>query len=204
MPVVAKISPYETQAPVSQSDYMIGFEIGEAILNMADLKNYTSTTLGFIGEQNPFLEGQLRPVLWEKVDASRFPTPKQIVKDSLAIIENTPNTTFEFTSGVLRYFLQNQTKTGRLSARHFKVLSTDRDSLVFDKVFKAGEGANLLRLNTVQNKKQNIRIAIWTGKLFKDKPPIITDFISHSFGCPEIYFLEDSEPPISIRCDNRH
>ncbi|QCX00198.1 SH3 domain-containing protein [Aggregatimonas sangjinii] len=204
IPVVAKINPYGAQTPIQPNDYLVGFEIGEAQMRLEDVKDYFSTTSVYIGEENPFAKGQLRPVLWEKVAASRFPASKVVTQDSITAEIKPPNDTFEFTTKASRYLLQNLKKNDRLYARHLKVLSTENDSVLFDKIYDPGEGAALLTLNTVRNKKKNNRIAIWTGKLFKNRPPIITDLISHSFGCPLIYFLDSSEAPIYIRCDNRH
>ncbi|MDB4292716.1 SH3 domain-containing protein [Maribacter sp.] len=204
LPVVALLNPYGSEVPISQHDYMVGFEIGETILCVDDLKNYYSNSLVAIGQQNPFEKGQLRPVLWEKVAAKRFPMPQKIVADSTANKENILNETYEFTTSDMRYFLQNHITKGSVTARHFKVVALESDTLLFEYKYNPGEGAGLLALNTVDNKKQNNQIAIWTGRLFKNKPPIITDFISHSFGCPVIYFLKQTEQPIYIRCDNRH
>jgi len=204
MALVAKINKYGAQTPVKQRDYMIGFEIGESILSLDAVRNYYSTTLVNIGMENPFNNGQLRPVLWEKIAASRFPISNETLKDSMKIKEDLPTETFEFLTGNLHYYLQNHRKNGKLYARHFKVYRASSGTLLLDKTFDPGEGAALLSLNTIRNKKQNKSIALWTGKLFKNRPPIITDFISHSFGCPAIYFLAQTETPIYIRCDNRH
>lgn len=204
IPVVAKINPYGGQTPVRQEDYLIGFEIGETLIRLNDIKDYYSTTLVYVGQENPFAKGQLRPVLWENVAASRFPVSKEVTQDSMDAKKKLPKETFEFSTTALRYVLQNLKNNNRLAARHLKVMSIESDSVLFDKVYAPGEGAALLALNTVRNKKKNNRIAIWTGKLFKNRPPIITDLISHSFGCPSIYFLDPSEASIYIRCDNRH
>ena len=204
MPVVAKTKPYRSGFPLQESDYMIGFEIGQSVFDMNVIKNFSSTTLVSVDPENPFVRGRLRPVLWEEVAASRFPMVQQVVTDSTDFMERVPNKTFEFTTADLRYFLQNRFKNGKLFARHFKVLDLKSDTLLYDKIFASGKGAALLSLNIVNNKKKNRRIAIWTGKLFKNKPPIITDLVSHSFGCPIIYFLDQSESPLEIRCDNRH
>jgi hypothetical protein len=44
----------------------------------------------------------------------------------------------------------------------------------------------------------------WTGKLFKNKPPVILGFQYVAFGCPGITFLSPTEKDIYIYCDNRH
>ncbi len=44
----------------------------------------------------------------------------------------------------------------------------------------------------------------WTGKLFKDYPPVLFGFVWQSFGCDNIDIIQLPLTTIPILCDNRH
>jgi hypothetical protein len=44
----------------------------------------------------------------------------------------------------------------------------------------------------------------WTGRLFKNKPPVSFGFEYQSFGYHGITLLSETEKEIWISCDNRH
>jgi hypothetical protein len=195
--VVAFLSPYRTQVPITQYDYMIGFEI----------KNYgltgSSDYLVYIGQSNPFVNGELQPISWKEIDSAKFPYAKLNSQDSARIGKGLPMQTFVFRQNDLQYFVQNIGRNQVLGARHVVIKSVTTKEVVFSRLYSDSESTYLNPLNGVEQHLGNY-ISQWTGRLFQNRPPAIFGFTGMTFGCPAISFIDEDEPDIWIRCDNRH
>ena len=53
------------------------------------------------------------------------------------------------------------------------------------------------------NKNNEYNNRVWTGEIFKNKPPIIFGLVGAQYRCPTIDFISETEPPIRISCDSR-
>lgn len=196
LPLLAHISVYGADQPVRQYDYLIGFNLEEKI----HIKNLTSyyNTFVYIGKENPFMIGKIRPIVWEKIDNQFFPSVNLDTKVSNKLEKLKSTETFKFTFNNLDYYLKDY----GYDARHL-VIQSNNNQIVFNEVFFEGESISLAPLSFVDKKNED-DMQQWTGKLFKNRPPVIFGFFYVSFGCPWIDVLDKSENSISILCDNRH
>jgi hypothetical protein len=80
-----------------------------------------------------------------------------------------------------------------LGPRRLLIIDLNTQETIKDIVFYPNESFSNAALNNQ-----------WTGKLFKDKPPVIFGLEWVSFGCPGITFLDRFVQDIGINCDNRH
>jgi hypothetical protein len=197
--VVACLNIYGAEFPYTQFDYMIGFEIERKLLTGFD--KYFENTLVAFGKTNPFLEEQLKKVVWKKSDQSTFSLPPINSKDSITLnkffaqLNYEVSSEYEFISDEHHLFIQDITikESQWTSAKRLIVVDAKSKKVTKEKIFYNGESATFAPL---QNQ--------WTGKLFKNKPPVIFGFQYISFGCPHLTFLDNISSDIYINCDNRH
>lgn len=189
--VVAKVDDYTTKFdwPYSLYSYMIGFEI-----DSISFKKFTYP-LVYIGKENPFIEKPLQKIVWEKIERKDLPEIPWLQDDttSLAKFPNMYGNTYQFKTKGFEYYLQDYKHNGRVNSRRFAIVDTKKNKIVCKRAFGEGESTSLSPLNEQ-----------WTGKLFKDKAPVIFGYQSHSFGCPGITVMDGSEYDLGIYCDNRH
>lgn len=200
LPVVAYLSPYATEPPYVQDDYMIGFEISKSLM-----KGSFSYCFVYIGINNPFEVAGIKPVMWKKEELKNFPAQANTASKNTTIAKSigsnfTTGDVYSYQQNGLSYFVRDLVNKGGTFARQLVVVNVKDKSLVAEKVYAESEGSSLAPLN---NKFEDSKWQ-WTGKLFKNKPDVIFDFKYHSFGCPQINFLSNSEKDIIINCDNRH
>ncbi|MDX1350627.1 MAG: hypothetical protein R3279_10290 [Putridiphycobacter sp.] len=200
--LIAVLSPYSTGShyPISQYDYMIGFEIDPIYFTAS--QNYFSQTLITIGKTNPFTRGQMQPIVWQSIDPSYFPTE---VLDSAAVAKAIGEAaeTFYFPIQDLTVYVQIKALAGETHGFHVKAVESNGHKIKFDHFYRDTEGASIAYLNGVNPDYSGVDIQ-YTGQLFKDYPLVVFGFLYHSFGCPAIAFLEPSIEPLYINCDNRH
>lgn len=197
--VVACLNIYGAEFPYTQFDYMIGFEIERKLLTGFD--KYFENTLVAFGKTNPFLAEQLKKVVWKKSDQSTFSLPPINSKDSITLnkffaqLNYEVSSEYEFISDEHHLFIQDITikESQWTSAKRLIVVDAKSKKVIKEKIFYNGESATFAPL---QNQ--------WTGKLFKNKPPVIFGFQYISFGCPHLTFLDNISSDIYINCDNRH
>ncbi len=221
--VTATPSVYESKEdwPFPPENFMIGFEI-----KAADLKpfgEYLDHTLVYIGKESPFVRGQLKPVKWEKMPVKDFPaTPTDaktysaintqlrefIFGNNFSITDKQVLTTaFKYEGEGFRYFIKSfslkREEYTEVLARHLLIFKAGTQELVCERTIVQSDGIRPVPLNHVEYSHGNATYQ-WTGKLFKDQPPVIFSFESFSFGCPEITVLDKACTDVYIYCDNRH
>lgn len=191
--VVACLNIYGADWPYRQEDYMIGFEIDRK--QLTGFENYFANTLVYIGKKSPFVLNQLKPVLWIKMDAKDFPSKEPLAYDTSYAGKCYIGDAYRYETNDLQYFLQdmNRVSDNWNSVKYLLVIDKKSKKTVCEKVYYAGESATFA---PVENH--------WTGKLFKNYPPVILGIHWVSFVCPGITFLNSSGNEISIYCDNRH
>ena len=187
LPLLAHITIYGADAPISQHDYLIGFDLQNA-LQIKDYSDYYDA-LVYVGAENPFQKGKIKPIIWKKMDANQFPKDVQIKHKSKI------NKLYKFQMNDLDYYLLNENQLVIIDKSIGKVIS--------ETIFEEGESASLAELSFT-HKKNEYTPQQWTGNLFKNKPPVYFGFLYESFGCTSINFIEKQANSIYIHCDNRH
>ena len=190
VPLFAHITIYDSETVVPQYYYLIGFNFE----GKKAFKNWTYTENSFlhIGEKNPFTRGQMKPFGW--TNPTEIPLEIQEKESQVQIIDL--NQVYTFVDNEMKFFyfptLQN-----------LFVLDAKSKKIIYNKKFYTGEGSSLAPLNYM-NKNYPNEVIQWTGKLFKDYPPVFFGFVWQSFSCEGIDVIQPPLTIIPILCDNRH
>ncbi|EKQ92871.1 hypothetical protein [Leptospira borgpetersenii] len=160
----------------------------------------------FIGKENPFTQGQMKPIVWQKIKTKKFPIGKSNLsekekqyKHKSAIKEQT----YLYETNTYQIFIKDYTEPNdrQIQDRHLIVIDKKKDSAVLERMFNEREGTVIASLNfgindpEVPNSKEQ-----WIGKLFKDKPEVIFRFAWYSFSCPHIDFVNPQDKYVGINC----
>jgi len=201
--IVANLSQYEigNETPHSHFDYRIGFEIDKKLLK--DFKNFSDQILFYVGKENPFAQEKLTAIIWKKISAAEYPLRK--INDEYGVLNEKYNIgdSYSFKYKDFEYFIQNFSRDKSIFARRLLVQDTKSKAIIYEEIFSEGESDSLTPLNFI-NKDEENKPNQWTGKLFKNKEPVIFGFEYHSFGCTYITVLSKKPTQIDIYCDNRH
>ncbi|MCG8574668.1 MAG: hypothetical protein MI810_07275 [Flavobacteriales bacterium] len=201
-PIVAFINPYGTSSEeILPYDFMFGFELDEAA---SKIVNYRGT-LAMVEQKNSFVQGKIAPIEWKAMDPKDF--PEVVISsewDKKRIARSNSTNCYQFEMNGLKYMVQNWGSNQNLGSRHVVVRSIKTKKIVYSKFYHDSEGTFLEPLNGIEESYYPDHPAQWAGKLFKNKPPVVFGFLSHSFGCRSIHFLGESEEFVQLRCDNRH
>ena len=191
--VIACLNIYGADWPYSSHDYMIGFEINKKLLTGSD--KFFTNSLAYVGKENPFVRGQVKPIIWKKVAPNDFPSKELPSYDTSYAGKCVSGDVYKFEMEGLQYFVQDLVRLADkwISVKRLIVMDLKTKETVCEKLFYSGESASFAPFDNQ-----------WTGKLFKNKPPVIFGFHWVSFGCPSITFLNPTESNIYINCDNRH
>ena len=201
--LIAVMSPYASayEFPISQYDYMIGFQINPTYLKSNS--THYGRYLVAIGKTNPFTLGKMKPVIWTEIDSSLFPPNTQLQQNNPALNNGKTGETYQFNLNDLQVFTQNIMTNGNINGRHVVAINAATKTIIFEQFYKNSEAADLAALNGVDIENGEY-INQFAGQLFKDMPPVIFGFLYHSFGCPGIDFIDKKVQSIYINCDNRH
>lgn len=206
--VVAYLNNYRNVnncRPCDQYDYRIGFEINKSLLN--GLGNHYQHALVYVGKENPFLQGQIKPIVWKTINPNEFPLKKSNPKTNYRYPNTTRDKTYLYESNEFQYFLQDlvKTNTNEVWERHLLIIDKNNGNLVVERVFQYSEGTRLTPLYLGKPSEDwVIHPKQWTGKFFKNKPNVVFGFESILYGCPRIIFIDSKEEDIWTKCDNRH
>ncbi|WP_047547211.1 hypothetical protein [Psychroserpens sp. Hel_I_66] len=190
LPAIASMNAYgpaEDHQNV-EYDYYFGFDLGEGISNWENLV--------YIGNENPFQTGELKPMVWKAIDNDQFPIKTE--KENPKIKANT----YKFSTKEQDFYLKKSNQN--MDSYHIVIIDKNSKQELLNQYYNDTEGTYLTGLTTEGQDNNQDSQSHWTGKLFKNKPPIIFDFLGYSFGCPSLTVLDKTEPPIQILCDNRH
>lgn len=186
IPIMAHITIYGGSEKIIPSDYLIGFDFGKKITSDNRLAFYEHFVN--IGAENPFEKGGMKPMVWKKFTLQNLPTAIKIPKAKIKTI-------YKFQTDNRDYYLLNE--------NHLIVLDAPTQEIIFDHLYESGEGSSLAEL-TIEGGKTDFQNQQWTGKMFKNKPPVVLGFIYESFGCESIDFIAKTGERLYILCDNRH
>lgn len=193
------------EGPFPDYYYMIGFKVDKK--NLKGQGDDYSNSLVYIGKDNPFVKGGVKPLTWKKIATKEFPSRKMSSENEQMIhhYQNeiySMDTAWKADADGFQFFLRDIIVDGRLYSRWLLVYHTVSNQLIMDKMFVDSEGTMQAPLN--YNDKEYPSVNQFAGKLFKNKPPVVFGFEYISFGCPGITFLSASENDLYINCDNRH
>jgi len=199
LPVIACMNIYgSTNYSNLEDAYEFGFDL--------DKKIKDSDNFSYIGKNNPFQLGKLEPIVWNKIDNQDFPKEfnNNIIDESRKSWFNGMESgqSYKFSANNLDYFVQNLNNDKKLRHRYTVIVDSKTKSVIYENVQIDSESTYLIPLKTEGSEEQYY--GQWTGKLFKNKAVVIFGFLGHSFGCPSISILDETEPTIPILCDNRH
>lgn len=174
-----------------EADYEFGFDLDKKINNLSWSDNLT-----FVGKENPFQTGKIKPIIWKKIENNQFP----IAKDLNNKIDLN---TYFFATEKYDYYLQKSTEN--ISSYHLVILDKISKSEILNTNYYDGESTYLTGLKIAESENEgDIQQSQWTGEIIKNKATVVFGFVGHSFGCPSITILDETEPEIQILCDNRH
>jgi hypothetical protein len=201
--VVAMVTFYasERDYPYPPYYYMIGFEIdAEKLKGFSD---YYLHTLVSVGKENPFVQEQLMPIVWKKIATEDFPSKETEGEYNVYLKTLAIGDTYLFEANGMQYFLQDllESQFNQTEFRRLLVVDSKTKDIIIERIYGRGEGTSVSPLNY---EYVDSEINQWTGRLFKNKPPVVFGFEYISFGCPFISIIDKFDEDIAIYCDNRH
>lgn len=191
LPALARINTYfnENEYEKEESDFEFGFDLGKTYKNGYD--NFV-----FIGKENPFIKGKLKPIVWKEIDLGLFKRKFNKIKEFEPYLSRKTSMVYLYQYDNFDFYF--------LDKQELIVVDVDKKSIVYSDYVHSDEGSTPTRLVMEDDAKSGNEQSQWTGILFKNKPPVIFGFYSYSFSCEGISFLNRSEPPLGILCDCRH
>jgi hypothetical protein len=203
--LVAYLNPYGPGFPIESYDYVIGFEIKNAQLNMNDLYNSYRTVMVAIGKTCPFQVGKFKPIQWSEMKTEKFPSSYQLKNLPKELLPYEIQEMYTYNQDGLDYYLMNYGNKGKyISVRYLIVVDALTEKAIYSKVFKEFDGRELIPLNISVSADNGYTYYQWTGQLLKGKPAIVFNFFDHWFDCSSLYFMDEKKTEIRISCDNRH
>lgn len=189
--VVIHLSPYQSNsAGITDFDYMYGFTIdGKHLKNYSQ---YNNNSFVYLGKENPFTRGKMKPMVWTKISPSQFPID---LKQYDVNIDQKLKGLYTFKNDDLTYYYSDY--------KHLIVVDATK-TIKLNKILHQGEFASLAPISMAGEESSETEKHQWAGKLFKDIPSVLFGFHYLSFGCPAITVLDANSSYISILCDNRH
>lgn len=190
----------EEDWPYPKYYYMIGFEISKQSLK--GFSDYYSDVIVYAGKENPFANEPLKPIVWKKIPGKDYPS-KPMKKEDRALLKSTvAGNTYLYNTATYQYFLQDYLDSDKIIyARRLLVTNSKTKEIIIEKLYSQSEGTSPAPLN---GENGDHSFDQYTGKLFKNKPPVVFGFQYESFGCPAISLIDKSNEDIYIQCDNRH
>ena len=194
---VAYLSYYVSEGEeVDNTSYMLGFQVNSEKKVEEEFYNKYDNAVAYFGSDNPFIEKQMVRIKWKKIKAAEY--TNKIFNNS----ELQKSNIYEFKNFGLTYYLQDYGSKENVILRVLIVVDKDKN-IFFEKAFDLnGEGRAFNSLSGIET--DNGIFSQWTGKLFKNKPPVIFGFTYESFGCSSITIMDQNKSEIVINCDNRH
>ncbi|WP_397362348.1 hypothetical protein [Olleya sp. R77988] len=185
--------------------YGSGFRVGLDL--HGKVKN---VEFAYLGKENPFIEKQLMPIVWNKIDKKSVPNSfnKQSIHSSYRWWYNDVElvNSYKYSNKEFDFYLQ-ELKRNYSKDYYLVIIDSKTKEFVLENLYSDSESTSPASLSfvNINNKKQDgYKHEQWTGYLFKDKPPVVFGFQYHSFGCPSINFIETPKTYVPIYCDNRH
>lgn len=211
LPAIACINIYAMgEGEYHLGDYEYGLDLGRR--DVGEGENFT-----FVGSENPFQTGRIKPIVWKRIARKAFPVklkPEIIEKGIIGAHDFFEyKDAYRFTYGELDYYLQELKRISEapideeeIMKRYLVVINSKTKKVLFEELYSESEGVTHtpLILEQEDSTAEEYEYMQWTGCLFKGKSAMIYGLYYISFGCPDIQFVDKKDPPITILCDNRH
>lgn len=191
LPIIAFSNPYGVYKPVTDGDYVFGFQLSGAFIEQ--VRTDYEECLVAVAETNPFHPGGAVAIDWQAIESDAYPAVKEPYLDQF-----TPAECFSSSWGELNFYSRVFKKEERVEG--LQVLVFRGKEKVYQAIYRSGEGTDPVLPQT----HENLSYRNWTGHLFKGMPPMMHGFYYQAFGCPEIRFVGDPNLRKYISCDNRH
>jgi len=198
--MIAFLNPY-TRGVNGTKEYE--YEIG---LNLEDQFAEKGESFAYIGVENPFQTGKIKPLIWNSTANDNFPL-KQPKINNRRELDSIAFETYTLSMLHFKYYIQSQIyyrdNRSRVKSHQLVTVDTTTNKIIRTLNYHSSESISIGPVYKSTDEKQKYYYS-WTGELFKNKPPIIYGLYGNSFGCTTVDFIYDEEPSINILCDNRH
>lgn len=199
---LALLNIYSGREDAPYEDYLY-HEVFQFDSNILDklMAHYGNQVVVYIGPENPFVRGKMKPIHWKKRKESEWPQEQSAsyLKQFKTLKKNAP-ASFQMDS--LTYWVRDWGTNPFYRDKRELVVVNASGEIVYTYLFEQSEGCYLEALNgkypDFYQKEQ------FAGQLIRDAGPAFIGFESYSFGCELFRFLQFPDKQISLNCDNRH
>lgn len=185
-------------------DYEYGFDLGKKYKNQEYAEAFT-----FVGKENPFVEGNIQRIKWEKIAQKDIPvsvSESYLKEHDIDFQKLRFKEAYQFTSGkewvIAQDFIYTEEEIEyEMMVRYFIVLDTEKQTITNQFFIQDGEFGEILPFEQINEDEYS---AQYFGQLFKGKSSVFLNLENRMFGCENIYFSDAKDLPVNILCDNRH
>lgn len=202
--VIAQANPYDTRPPYSHWAFQVGFEIPD--IHPTDSLLYFESFV-HIGPEQPFVEGDIEPMVWEEISREDL---LELTKGQQIDLAWTSDTNllpiYHHQHGKWHIFLNGtEYKPENHYGADYEVWAFHEDSIgvLSTTYLYDGESQSPAPIS-LKDDGDSYGPYQWCGVLFKGQPPVVTNLVWESFGCPYIAVMKKKENQVWIHCDNWH
>ena len=149
----------------------------------------------YIGKENPFVENQMKPMTWVKIDKEKFPLPYTIIHEEY-YWDNTYRYEDQEVICYLRDFCINEYEIFN-NKRYLVVLDAKTKRIIKTAFWEENE---LLELDSPYD-RDDLSFAISIGRLLKNRPITICGLNYRYFQCLPIVFLDQQYSDLDNFCN---
>ncbi|NVK04141.1 MAG: hypothetical protein HWD92_04935 [Flavobacteriia bacterium] len=189
--IVAFINPYGADLPYRKTDYIFGLDVTKR--SEKGDRTYNRQEFASIEEFNPFIEGSAIRIEWNEINEADYPAELTIDWP-----EYSPTKCYSFAFEDYMYFARIYRK-GQ-AEYGIKIDIRRGGQFIWSRTDYSSEGSDPI-LPMLYN---NDNFSHWTGRWFRNKPPVLFNVYVVSFGCPAVYYIHEQGNVQSLICDNRH
>ena len=150
----------------------------------------------YIGKENPFVENQMKPMTWVKIDKEKFPLPYTIIHEEY-YWGNTYRYEDQEVICYLRDFRINEGYEIFDNKRYLVVLDAKTKRIIKTAFWEENE---LLELDSPYD-RDDLSFAVSIGRLLKNRPITICGLNYRYFQCLPIVFLDQQYSDLDNFCD---
>ena len=149
----------------------------------------------YIGKENPFVENQMKPMTWVKIDKEKFPLPYTIIHEEY-YWDNTYRYEDQEVICYLRDFCINKYEIFN-NKRYLVVLDAKTKRIIKTAFWEENE---LLELDSPYD-RDDLSFAVSIGRLLKNRPITICGLNYRYFQCLPIVFLDQQYSDLDNFCN---
>lgn len=202
--VIAQANPYDSRPPYSHWAFQVGFEIPD-IHPMDSLLFFESIV--HIGPEQPFVEGEIKPMVWEEISREDLTVLAEGQQIDLSWTSDTNLLPVYHHQNGKWHIFRNGTyyKPENHYGADYEVWAFHEDSIgvLSTTYLYDGESQSPAPIS-IKEDGNPYGPYQWCGVLFKGQPPVVTNLVWESFGCPYIAVMKKEDNRVWIHCDNWH